>query len=73
MAAPARPGPQLMTIDEVAQLLRRSVSTLRWWRHRGVGPRGFRVGRRLVYEREDVEAYVALLRDEAGGDARAAA
>lgn len=50
---------QLLTLDEAAALLRTPVATLRYWRHLGVGPDGFRLGRRVVYRREDVDRWVA--------------
>jgi predicted DNA-binding transcriptional regulator AlpA len=49
---------QLLTLKEAA-VLRTSVATLRYWRHLGVGPDGFRLGRRVVYRREDVDRWVA--------------
>jgi hypothetical protein len=36
---------QLLTIAEVAAIVRVPVATLRYWRHLGTGPRSFRVGR----------------------------
>lgn len=45
----------LLTIEEVAKLLRMPVATVRYWaRVLGTGPRGFIVGRRLRYWRQDV-------------------
>jgi DNA-binding transcriptional MerR regulator len=58
----------LLTIDEAAQLVRAPVATLRYWRHLGTGPRGFRVGRRVVYRRGDVAAW--LRQQEDGDDPR---
>jgi predicted DNA-binding transcriptional regulator AlpA len=49
----------LLLIDEVAAITRRSVDTLRWMRHRGDGPEGFKLGRRLVYRRSSVLAWIA--------------
>jgi hypothetical protein len=48
----------LMTIDEVAELTRRPVATLRWWRATGQGPKSGKLGRRVFYRREDVEAWI---------------
>ncbi len=45
---------QLLTVNEAAHLVRAPVATLRYWRHLGAGPLGFRLGRRLVYRRTDV-------------------
>jgi helix-turn-helix protein len=38
----------LLTLSEVAAILRMSVNTLRWWRQCGKGPRFFKIGRHLV-------------------------
>ena len=45
---------ELMTIKEVATLVRVPEATLRYWRHLGTGPRGFRIGRSVRYWRNDV-------------------
>lgn len=49
---------QLLTIDEAAGFLRTPVATLRYWRHLGTGPRGFRIGRRVVYRHADITAWL---------------
>jgi excisionase family DNA binding protein len=72
MTAPARTQPRFLTIDEVAELLRTTPATLRWWRHQRSGPPAFRSGRRLLYDRADVEAYIAQLRDAAAENRSAA-
>ncbi|TFV46280.1 helix-turn-helix domain-containing protein [Blastococcus sp. TF02A-35] len=54
---PARAEPELLTITE-AELLRAPVATLRYWRHLGPGPRSFRLGRRVLYRRNDLQAWV---------------
>lgn len=51
--------PVLLTVDETAELLTVPVATLRYWRHRGEGPRGFKVGRWVRYDRADVVAWLA--------------
>lgn len=48
----------LLTTAEVAARTRAPESTVRYWRHLGVGPRGFKVGRRVVYREEDVAAWL---------------
>ena len=48
----------LLTTAEVAAITRAPDSTLRYWRHCGTGPRSFRLGRRVVYRRHDVEAWL---------------
>ena len=50
--------PELLTITEAAELLRTPVATLRFWRHRNTGPRSFRLGRRVLYRRDDLHAWI---------------
>ena len=44
----------LLTMKEVANVVRVPVATLRYWRHLGSGPRSFRVGRSVRYWRTEV-------------------
>ena len=48
----------LLSIDEVAALVRTPVATLRYWRYLGTGPHSFRVGRAVRYWRGDVLAWL---------------
>jgi excisionase family DNA binding protein len=56
--------PDYMKTDEVAELLRVPSETVRFWRHVGKGPKSFKIpgGRRVLYAREDVEAFIAAAR-----------
>lgn len=45
---------ELLTISEVAHILRVPVATLRYWRHLGTGPASFRIGRGVRYWRSVV-------------------
>ena len=47
-----------MTTEEVAELARTSPETVRYWRHIGRGPTSFKVGRRRLYARADVESWL---------------
>ena len=49
----------LMTLAETAAYLRTPVATLRYWRHLGEGPAGFRLGRRVMYRRLDVDRWIS--------------
>jgi len=50
---------QLLTTTEAAVLLNVPVATLRWWRHQGIGPKGFRLGaRKIMYRRSDLIGWV---------------
>ena len=44
--------------EEVAELLRTTPETVRYWRHVGKGPRSFKVGRRVLYAESDVAAWI---------------
>ena len=56
--------PELLTIAEAAELVRAPVATLRYWRHLGTGPRSFRLGRRVLYRRDDLHDWIAQQRAE---------
>lgn len=45
---------ELMTIKEVAALVRVPEATLRYWRHLGTGPHSFRIGRSVRYWHNEV-------------------
>lgn len=57
---PDRPhvNDEMLTMREVADLLRVPEATLRYWRHLGTGPRGFRVGRSVRYWRTEVASWL---------------
>jgi len=50
---------ELMTTQEVADLLRTSPSTLHHWRYKNRGPRAFNTGRQVLYRRSDVELWIS--------------
>lgn len=49
---------QLLTSDQVAEMLAVPASTLRVWRYRKIGPRYMRVGKHCRYSVSDVEAWL---------------
>lgn len=49
----------LLTPMEVAERLRVSTRTLEFWRHQGRGPAFVRLGKRVRYRPDDVEAFIA--------------
>lgn len=51
-----------LTTAEVGAKLRTPPETVRYWRHVGRGPRSFKIGRRVLYAAEDVEAFIAEAR-----------
>ena len=62
-----------MTTDEVSERTGTPAATLRWFRHMGIGPRSYRLGRRVVYDRQDVEDWMTQQKQAtaAGGTATA--
>jgi predicted DNA-binding transcriptional regulator AlpA len=56
---------ELLTMQEVADVVRVPVATLRYWRHLGTGPRSFRIGRSVRYWRTEVFVW---LDDQANSD-----
>jgi excisionase family DNA binding protein len=54
-----RTATRFLTTAEVAEMLRTPLETVRFWRHVDKGPEWFKVGRHVLYEAEDVEAFIA--------------
>lgn len=56
--------PRILSVDEVAELLRVTPSALYMWRSAGLnggedpGPRSFKVGSRVAYLKSEVRAYL---------------
>ncbi len=57
-----------LTTDEVADRYRTSASTVRYWRAIGYGPKGRKVGRRVLYDPQDVEAFWQSRVEQPGGE-----
>lgn len=49
------------TTEELAEVLRTTPATLRYWRAVGRAPRATKVGRRVLYAERDVEAWLGEL------------
>jgi len=45
---------ELLTMKEVAGVVRVPVATLRYWRHLGSGPHSFKIGRHVRYWKADL-------------------
>jgi hypothetical protein len=59
VATETRPiEPKYLTTEDLADLLRTSPETIRYWRHIGHGPISFKVGRRVLYAQSDVDDFV---------------
>ena len=59
MATTTTAVPDLMTTAELAAHIRKTPHAVRQMRHRGIGPRGTRVGRNTLYARDVVMAWLA--------------
>jgi len=49
---------ELLTTDEVADIMRVPVATVRKWRSDRSGPHGFRVGKYVRYRRSAVDLFL---------------
>lgn len=61
--------PDFLTTAEVAAVCRAPESTVRYWRHIGKGPRGRKVGKRVLYIRAEILAYLDSLDEQAARNA----
>jgi len=48
-----------LTVPELASEFRVPIQTVYSWRFRGKAPKSYRVGRRLLFRRTDVDAWLA--------------
>ena len=55
---PERDPEELLTLSEVAEILKVPLNTLRWWRQIGTGPEFFKIGRHLVTTVGDVRRFI---------------
>lgn len=49
---------EFLSTEGVAELLGIPAATVRYWRHTGRGPHGFRVGRAVRYRRTDLDRWI---------------
>ena len=54
---------ELLTLDQVAEMLGCTTKTLYDLRCKGRGPRGFRVGPRLLFRRREIDSWLARLEE----------
>lgn len=54
-----------LTTEEIAERYRTSPETVRFWRHVGKGPKPVKIGRRVLYDLDELERYEAELREAA--------
>ena len=50
---------RLLKLQEISDRTGIPLATLRWYRHRGLGPPTFRLGRRVVGYEDECDAWVA--------------
>ena len=58
---------QLLTLQDVAELLEVSPNTVYYWRYQRTGPKGHKVGRRVRYWKSDVLAWLREREDVISG------
>lgn len=49
---------KLLTVEDVAALVHTTPQAIHSQRHRGIGPRGVRIGKRVLFREEDVNAWL---------------
>ena len=54
---------ELLTLEEVASMMKLPPATLRKWRAEGKPPQAFRIGKHLRYRRSVVEAFLQAQED----------
>lgn len=54
-----------LTTAEVAERYRTADSTVRYWRHIGYGPKGMKVGRRVLYSEAELTRFEQRLAEQA--------
>lgn len=61
---------EYLTVPEVAAHYRTTTGTVRYWRHIGYGPRGVRLGTRVLYPRAEIQRFDDHLAAQAALDLR---
>jgi hypothetical protein len=59
----------LLTLEQFAMMVNTPISTVRYWRLNGYGPRFARIGRRVMVRRAEAEAWVQAQFDVTDGAA----
>lgn len=57
-------APRYLTTKDVASRYRTAPSTIRYWRHIGYGPKGIKVGRRVLYSLVEIDRFEKALADQ---------
>lgn len=56
--------PTLLSRKEAAAYLGKHVTTIRDWKIQGRGPAYYKIGRHVMYSREDLDEYIASCRED---------
>lgn len=62
-----------LTTAEVAERYRTAESTIRYWRHAGEGPKGVKIGRKVLYRLSELERWEQEQAEAEAAEVRAAA
>lgn len=57
-----------LTTADLAARYHTAPSTVRYWRHIGYGPKGIKVGRRILYPEAELERFEKALTEQATGE-----
>jgi predicted DNA-binding transcriptional regulator AlpA len=57
---------KILRLEQIAERTGVPLATLRWYRHRGEGPRTWRLGRRVVAYEDDVNSWLDQQAQAAG-------
>lgn len=55
-------GRKILRLPEIAEKTGVPIATHRWYRHRGIGPKTFVLGGRVVAYEDDVDAWIEQAR-----------
>ena len=55
---------KLLTLEEVAEILRKTPAQMRWMRHNHTGPPAAKIGGRLMYREHEVLDWINKAFDE---------
>lgn len=64
MTSQEMPEAPLWSVDDLASYLGVPVATIYKWRHTGEGPAGYRIGRHVRFDPEDVATWLESRRDD---------
>ena len=62
--------PAYLTLNEVAEHYRTTEATVRYWRHKGYGPKGVKVGARVLYPLSEIDRFDREIAQQASEEAR---